>query len=236
MYFKNRFLRIYPGLWVCLAVSLLTVILTGYINRVSLNSFLIWLTAQLTFFQFYNHHIFSDYATGILNGSLWTISVELQFYFFVPLFYTLTRKYNPSLKFYFILFVASALLKQLHNVLYLSAPSSNFTILLSVSLPTYLFYFFIGMLLQHQRWIIKNWIQDKFHCYLIVLLTWTLIAKQLHLPVEDNHLNVISGTLLALSVFAFAYSNMAWNKFIKGTDISYGIYIYHMIVITFLYQ
>src|ERR671923_2413461 len=50
-YARNRLLRIYPALWVCLAVSLLSVTFLGYWERsnVSAGSLIPWLIAQLTF-------------------------------------------------------------------------------------------------------------------------------------------------------------------------------------------
>jgi peptidoglycan/LPS O-acetylase OafA/YrhL len=52
-------------------------------------SFAGWAAAQLSFLQFYNPDFMRHYGTGVLNGSVWTICVELQFYVPIPLLYWL---------------------------------------------------------------------------------------------------------------------------------------------------
>jgi peptidoglycan/LPS O-acetylase OafA/YrhL len=46
--------------------------------------------AQLSIVQFYNPDFLRGYGVGVLNGSLWTISVELQFYVMLPWVWTFT--------------------------------------------------------------------------------------------------------------------------------------------------
>ena len=77
-YFKNRALRIFPGLWICILFSILTAFLLGKINF--FNPITIpWLIGQFSFVQFFNPDFLRPYGTGVLNGSLWTITVELLF-------------------------------------------------------------------------------------------------------------------------------------------------------------
>src|SRR4029079_4132783 len=75
-YARNRFLRIYPGLWVCLLVSIATAIVFGNISFARAEA-IPWFFAQITFGQFYNPDFLRSYGVGVLNGSLWTIPVEL---------------------------------------------------------------------------------------------------------------------------------------------------------------
>ena len=81
-YAQNRILRIYPALIVCTFMALLSVWLTGYFTNIktSIVQVVIWIAGQISFVQFYSPHFMEGFGTGILNGSLWTITVELQFY------------------------------------------------------------------------------------------------------------------------------------------------------------
>src|ERR1700728_5457412 len=88
-YALNRILRIYPALVCCFVVSVGMVWMSGYLGSVHppLFSLLTWALAQLSMGQFYNPGFLRNYGVGVLNGSTWTISVELQFYVLVPLLY-----------------------------------------------------------------------------------------------------------------------------------------------------
>ena len=92
-YFRNRFLRLYPALWTSFALSLGVLLVAGYLtwSFVSSKAGLFWLFGQVTFVQYFNPSHLRDFGTGVLNGSLWTIPVELQFYILLPILYRLLR-------------------------------------------------------------------------------------------------------------------------------------------------
>ncbi|MGB2964038.1 MAG: acyltransferase [Anaerolineales bacterium] len=92
-YFKNRFFRIYPALWVCFFISLGSVFII-YKPSSSLVELGKWVIAQLTIGQIYNPDFLRGYGVGTLNGSLWTIPVEIQFYILLPLIYFVFNRKN----------------------------------------------------------------------------------------------------------------------------------------------
>ena len=89
VYFKNRALRIFPGLWGCILVTILVISITGvsFFNKQAI----LWLPAQLTGF-IYTPKFLLNYGFGSYNGSLWTIPIELQFYILLPFCYFLIPK------------------------------------------------------------------------------------------------------------------------------------------------
>ena len=74
-YFRNRFLRVYPGLWTCLLVTITILAAFGYINQTNIFSrqFWLWLGTQLTILQFYTPDMFRQFGVRNPNGALWTI-------------------------------------------------------------------------------------------------------------------------------------------------------------------
>ena len=95
-FFRNRGLRIFPGLWLCFVVSVLSVSLTGFfwIADFSVADFAIWAFAQLSIGQAYNPDFMRNYGVGNLNGSLWTIGVEIQLYLLMPVLAVTFRKFR----------------------------------------------------------------------------------------------------------------------------------------------
>lgn len=97
-YFKNRLLRLYPGLLVCL---LLTVILMSTIYSGSSSNYLENLSAwsyiprnlSLFFVQYGIVGVFeSNKYPGVINGSLWTLVYEFIMYIFVGIIMLVTYK------------------------------------------------------------------------------------------------------------------------------------------------
>src|SRR5690606_25016210 len=75
--------------WICLLVTLAVLAGFGFLTGdfVRSGTFWSWLAGQATFVQFFNPDQFRGFGIGVANGALWTITVELQFYVFVPLLY-----------------------------------------------------------------------------------------------------------------------------------------------------
>lgn len=79
-YAKKRFWRIYPELWVAVAIEIIVLLLLYHqpIDWLQLSAFTV---GQATFFQFWTPEFLRGYGCGSPNGALWTIAVLIQFYF-----------------------------------------------------------------------------------------------------------------------------------------------------------
>ena len=245
-YFWRRGLRIFPALWVCLLVTLAVLGGFGFLQGEFLFSktFAAWLAGQVSFLQFYNPEHFRGFGIGVANGALWTITVELQFYVFIPILHYLTtarplvRKWLVAALF-LISFASYCVMD--HHV---NGPAgfSGAPIpykLLHVTLIPHLWMFLLGILIHWNFDRLRPWLEGKFLPYLLgyavfMTLLVTLIDHR-SLPFYLAYLP--SRILLALATIAAAYSARPLSqKLIGGTDISYGIYIYHSIVINVMVQ
>lgn len=85
-YLKKRFWRIYPELWIAVAVEMVVLfsLYAGPYNWVQTTLFVF---TQSTILQFWTPDCLRGYGCGTPNGALWTIGVLVQFYIVAYLLY-----------------------------------------------------------------------------------------------------------------------------------------------------
>ena len=92
-FFAKRVLRMYPELWVCTIVNFLIVCFLAY--KLLDKSIFIWLLTQI-FGIAYTPSCLKDFATGSVNGALWTIFTELQLYIILGIVYNWIKKFDKK--------------------------------------------------------------------------------------------------------------------------------------------
>lgn len=231
--------RIEPALITSVLFALLLTWISGYFSQVSAGSFfdlLLVFLAKISILQFYNPDFLRQYGDGVLNGSLWTITVEIQFYLLIPFIYLIFLKnYSPkkliALICCFVLFnLASDYLKPdfNQNVLYK---------LFNVTFLPWFFMFLTGVFFQKHFSFFYKLLHGKFFIVLAVYIGACYLLKPFGVD-YGNSLNPFLFILLCCLIFSAAYSatNLA-NRTLGETDISYGTYLYHMPIINyFLYK
>lgn len=226
-YARNRFLRIYPALWCCFIISFISVFFLHPLNA-SFIDIGKWVLSQITFIQFYNPDFLRSYGTGVLNGSLWTIPVEIQFYIMLPLAYIIFKKNHTYIYIAILLFIV-------FNRIYFDLKTydnSIYTKLFGVSLIPYLYIFLIGVLIQKNFNIILSFIQNRAALWLLIYLASALISYGFDFNYNGSSMNPIQTIFLAIFIISFAYSySSTLSNILKGFDISYGVYIYHMVIL-----
>lgn len=236
----KRILRIYPALIVNVIITFL---LLFYFNSAKLNLDLFkFLFAQLSIFQFYTPESMKAFGMGHHpNGALWTISIELQFYIFLFLLAKLTKWRSKSVRFknniILYLIVLSCFVNYYVNK-NLTFGSLSYKLLFN-SLPYNFTFFGIGILLWINLASIKKLFYDKLAYWASLLATSIILIAVYDIRIYRYQFDIVSFLYLLLLVFfmfsfAFSYTRLS-GRLIKNVDISYGTYIYHVLVInTFL--
>lgn len=226
-YIINRVLRIVPALYIAFILTFVALAFFGYINSDTFNSlpFWLWVIGQLTLFQFYTPDLLRSYGVGCPNGSLWTIPVEFLFYLVLPIIIKLLKKRKN------IGIVLIAVLSVVSNY-YLSKFGNDSVALklLGVSVIPYLYLFLIGSLLYYNWETVKRFFEGQAYIYIIVYIVWTNCIAGPSYDITSVAV-LIANILLCLLVISMAYTLPKIGKILHGYDLSYGLYVYHMIVV-----
>jgi peptidoglycan/LPS O-acetylase OafA/YrhL len=230
-YAWNRILRIYPALWVCLAVSVALFLACG-VRPDSAAHFITWIAAQITVFQYDDPGFLRGFGVGVLNGSLWTISIELEFYLLLPLL-ALVAMNRPWR--WVALTMTAIVVMNVTRASFLSG-ATLLQKLIAVSIIPYLFYFLVGVnarLLYERR---PGIFRGKALYWAAVYGLWAVIETTRELEnKQGNQLNVLSIVLLAMLTVSTAFTvPTLTSRLLRENDISYGVYIYHMPLVNLL--
>ena len=240
-YSLNRALRIYPALIACTAFALLSVAMVGYFATVefSVTRFVAWVLGQITFVQFYNPDFMRAFGTGVLNGSLWTITIELQFYVLIPLLYRLLQQLerrrigtNAALCALTLVFLTA-------NVTFYAlgaADSEEFVLkLIKVSFLPWFYMFLVGVLAQRNFGALHRLLAHRFWIVGPAYLIGAILSVEMFGLGSGNGIHPLLFAGLAAAAFSGAYSKPELAaRLLRHNDVSYGVYIYHIPVINLL--
>src|SRR5437773_116748 len=232
-YSRNRVLRIYPGLWCCVLATIVVAILCGF--SFSNSRAPLWIISQLVG-AIYTPGFLKNFGLGSYNGSLWTIPVELQFYCLLPVLYWLARKGTKDQTSYFwlawIAFVAIGLAASL-----MFPPVENpegepiLQKLIRYSFFPHFFLFISGVLLQRLKAYESKWIAGKGAYWLAAYLAFYYVVPKAPVTYVPTTL------LLGIVTVSMAYTMPSISqRILRGNDISYGVYIYHGLMINILVE
>lgn len=236
-YFINRYLRIYPALYVIIILTTFSCLAFGCFDGCDLFSkqYVKWLIKWCTYDQNYTPPIMYSFGIGTPNGSLWTIPVELSFYIILPLlFFSKKRIWLNTIA------IALCVVSLVTNYLFFSWDwffQGGWQHTFSMSLIPHLFWFLFGALMYINWDKVKPFVENKFFIYFSLLISLTLLDAAVPVVRTSVQMQVKTGIglmmniLLSVTTISAAFSFTRAARVLKGYDISYGVYLYHGLLI-----
>jgi peptidoglycan/LPS O-acetylase OafA/YrhL len=242
-FFSNRFLRIFPGLWAATLLAVVTLLIfgSGLDIRGNLSTFVLWFFTQSTIFQAWTPGFLRGYGVGAVNGSLWTIAVELSFYVFIPFLYQAFRAFGRQTAILMGIVLASfAVLYVLYGNQELIGETLAYKIIRASPLP-WVGMFCCGILAQRYLPKIVDIVAGRLMHFLVLYIVVSLVTELWPLaPVlrgTSNAMGVVNYVAMMGLLLAIAYTNTGLaDRLLRRNDISYGMYIFHMPIVNVLVE
>lgn len=236
-YIRNRCLRIFPGLWVCLVVSVAVMLAIGVgsLGRITTPAWLLWWAEQMSIFQNFQAAFLQPLSTG-LNGSLWTIPVELEFYIVLPALYGILglRKRLGNMRLLAIALASLGLQLLIVNRLPSVVKVRGYS-LLPITLAPYLWMFLVGLSIQRNWSTVRGWLIGRAHWWGLGYSIVCAAGGWLHINTGHNYMNPLYLLPLAGFIVSVAMSAPELSaRILRHHDLSYGLYLYHMLVVHLL--
>ena len=225
-YAVNRALRIYPALWVCFGVSLVIAWYFGQLEGVGFGKIAPWALGQLTFVQ-YSPDFLQGFGTGAMNGVLWTIMVELQFYVLLPFILSFVGRSRTRFALIFITALVVGVTYLYLRAYHFGSAAEKGMLRLVLS---WLYVFLVGVFLRLNSRAL-DCLKGNAGYILLGYFAIVLIVGE-RFTVTGNDATPLTTIPLALLTISAGYT-VPWlsKRLLGANDISYGLYIYHMLVI-----
>jgi peptidoglycan/LPS O-acetylase OafA/YrhL len=227
-FFIKRIKRIYPAYFViillCAAFGFLASNYCGYcyFTAPQLYKYIIANLFFLNFLQPSLPAVFENNLFTAVNGSLWTLKIEIGYYLVVPLIVYLRSKIKINIHLLYALLFLSSLAYYLTTMYLHKVYASEMYLFLSRQTPGQLFYFILG------AWMTE--IEKTGWSSMAIKWLGIPCMVMLFFPLPVG----LQSILLAVVVFFCANAVPAINYPYKKEDFSYGVYIYHFPVIQLL--
>lgn len=215
-FFLRRILRMYPELWICTIVNL---VIVCFLVPESLDqSMILWLGTQI--FGIANTpNCLKTFATGSINGALWTVFTEMQLYILLGIAYPFLQRLKNK---YWAMLLA--ILAGLNLACDAWRGGGIVAKLIERSFVPYALWFFIGVFCYQRRQDILFILKKVFLPMLIVYL----VIESANIELPGYYADIVTSILLPFMVIGCGY---CLPKIRLKVDLSYGMFLYHWIVL-----
>jgi len=246
----RRALRIYPGLWLNLTIILVLLAAVGTLPASNFSHAAFWrwilvfyLTASdlcAMVVRGWATYEWDHFYRMFPSGVLWTITVELAFYMLVPLVFVAYDRRRLTW-----VVIACAAVLSLTSVWFLtdwrtSAPDALLTAVLLYSPAPYFWVFLIGAGIAYGWTRLQRAFVNKAPVWGVVygFLCWADNTYFANIGVDLialKGLMIPRMIVLGCLTISFAYTLPSLSKFLRGIDLSFGVYLYHMLLVSTLH-
>jgi peptidoglycan/LPS O-acetylase OafA/YrhL len=217
-YSIKRFFRIYPLYFIMILIQMcaLLALFPGVFNmKLAIYSlkYFVYNAIFLNFLQPTIPGVFENLKYNAINGSLWTIKIEVLFYVLLPLIYYAFKKFR--IKFLILIYFLSALFFIVSTM----NPAWNTFV---DQFPAYLRFFIVGIILYLYGYKIR------FSSFYALLISVILFFTSYYAIGNVFYKAFVYPVCLGIIVYLVGFSKPVFDL---KYDISYGVYIIHFPVI-----
>lgn len=223
---KKRIVRVFPELWGGVLLEIITIIVL-YGKNVPILDLTLFAICQSTIIQFWTPESLRGYGCGTPNGPLWTICVLIQFYIVAWFLFKILHK--KGMKRWLLIQLLGAVITTAAFYSQNMIPTMGFK-LFSQTLIPYFWLFTAGSLTAEYADKSIPFIKKYWAVFLAISAVFYICDIDIWCV---QHYGLFRCITVALGLVGFAYR---FPKANIGYDISYSIYIYHMIVANVLIE
>ena len=220
-FLKKRVFRLYPELWLCTIINLIVIfILAGeHLD----GSIFIWLGTQIVGIA-NTPSCLDGFATGSVNGALWTIFVEIQLYLLICFGYEIIKRFRLyQWGILLVLLIAANLFCDYLATEY----GGTLAKLIERSFVPYALWFMIGAFCyQYKDKVIKYL---RYLSIPILILYWGLRPMAVELP--GYYVGITVSIMCPVIIIGLAYLLPTIRI---RVDLTYGMFLYHWIVLNII--
>lgn len=227
-FLKKRVLRIIPSLWVCIIVGIIVAALfCGFVFN---KTFAVWLAGQLVFIRDLPQPEFiSNFGIGNFQANLWTMIFTVQFYIITAAVYPIMKN-KKMWVWVFVLALSMAFnlaVPYLQEIL----PEKGRLIISHTCLPYFYIYFAGWFIYRYREKIVPYLTHTKILCIILFVLR-ALYCEKFSVRIGEYQ-DMVQVLLLCMLTIGIGYS---FGKIRFKFDLSYGLYLYHMIIVDIFVQ